>query len=116
MPKSKGNEKDQQEAMLLAERVKELRIANGLTQADVAEKLNVTPGFISNVEKGRSAMSLRLLIYYAQLTGCTLDMLVGEMVPDYKTTALDHELRAAMENLTEIQKKKALSILKILAE
>ena len=42
MPKSKGNEKDQQEAMLLAERVKELRIANGLTQADVAEKLNVT--------------------------------------------------------------------------
>ena len=116
MPKSKGSEKDRQEAMLLAERVKELRIANGLTQADVAEKLNVTPGFISNVEKGRSAMSLRLLIYYAQLTGCTLDTLVGEMVPDYRTTALDHELQSAIANLTEEQKKKALAILRILAD
>ena len=72
MPKSKGTEKEIQEAMLLAEKVKELRIANGLTQAEVAEKLNVTPGFISNVENGRTAMSLRLLVYYAELTGCTL--------------------------------------------
>ena len=116
MPKTKGNEKEQQEAMLLAERVKELRIANGLTQADVAKNLNVTPGFISNVEKGRSVMSLRLLIYYAQLTGCTLDTLVGEMVPDYRATALDHELQSAVANLTEEQKKKALAILKILAD
>ena len=50
MPKSKGTEKEIHEAMLLAEKVKKLRIENGLTQADVAEKLNVTPGFISNVE------------------------------------------------------------------
>lgn len=92
---------------LFESRVKELRIANGLTQADVAEKHNVTPGFFSNVEKGRSAMSLRLLIYYAQLTGCTLDMLVGEMVPDYRATALDHELQSAVANLTEEQKKGA---------
>ena len=116
MPKSKGNEKDQQEVMLLAERVKELRIANGLTQAEVAEKLNVTPGFISNVEKGRSAMSLRLLIYYAQLTGCTLDMLVGEMVPDYRTTALDHELQAAISDLSEDEKRKLIRVLEILRE
>ena len=116
MPKSKGNEKDQQEAMLLAERIKELRIANGLTQAEVAEKINVTPGFISNVEKGRSTMSLRLLIYYAQLTGCTLDMLIGEMVPDYRATALDHELQTAISSLSEDEKRKLIKVLAILQD
>ena len=116
MPKSKGNEKDQQEAMFLAERVKDLRIANGLTQAEVAEKLNVTPGFISNVEKGRSAMSLRLLIYYAQLTGSTLDMLVGEMVPEYKATSLNHELQAAISRLNDGQKQKLIQVLDILID
>ena len=114
MPKSKGNEKEIQEAMLLAEKVKELRIANGLTQAEVAEKLNVTPGFISNVENGRTAMSLRLLVYYAELTGCTLDALVGEMMPKYKATALDHELQAAISALSEEEKRKLIKVLEIL--
>ena len=114
MPRSKGNEKEIQEAMLLAEKVKELRIANGLTQAEVAEKLNVTPGFISNVENGRTAMSLRLLVYYAELTGCTLDALVGEMMPEYKATALDHELKAAISALSEEEKKKLIKVLEIL--
>ena len=114
MPKSKGDDREIQEARLLAEKVKELRIANRLTQAEVAEKLNVTPGFISNVEKGRSAMSLRLLIYYAELTGCTLDALVGEMIPEYKDSALDHELQIAIQGLPEDMKKKVLEIIRIL--
>ena len=33
----------------LGKRVKELRIANDLTQNQVAEALHVTPGYISNV-------------------------------------------------------------------
>ncbi len=116
MPKSKGNEKEMQEAMLLAEKVRELRISNGLTQADVAEKLNVTPGFISNVEKGRTAMSLRLLVYYAQLTGCTLDSLVGEMMPEYRSSALDHELQTAISALSEDEKRKLIKVLEILQD
>ena len=36
--------------------VKKLRIDNNLTQNQVAESLGVTPGYISNVENGRTAM------------------------------------------------------------
>lgn len=43
--------------------IKELRIQNGLTQNQVAESLGVTPGYISNVENNRTAMSLRILMY-----------------------------------------------------
>ena len=41
----------------LGSRMKELRIKMKLTQAEVAKALNVTPGYISNVENNRTAMS-----------------------------------------------------------
>ena len=43
--------------------VKSLRQKMGLTQNQVAESLGVTPGYISNVENNRTAMSLRILTY-----------------------------------------------------
>ena len=43
----------------LGAKVKKLRIAHGLTQEDVAKALDVTPGYISNVENGRNLMTLR---------------------------------------------------------
>ena len=116
MPKGKMNEKEKGDADLLAAKVRQLRIDHNLTQAQVAKELNVTPGFISNVEKGRAAMSLRLLIYYARLTGTTLDMLVGDMVPEYKDEALDHALLEAVRGLSDDQKEKLVKILKILQE
>ena len=42
----------------LGSRMKELRIKMKLTQAEVAKALNVTPGYISNVENNRTAMLL----------------------------------------------------------
>ena len=42
----------------LGSRMKELRIKMKLTQAEVAKALNVTPGYISNVEKDRKSTRL----------------------------------------------------------
>ena len=42
----------------LGSRMKELRIKMKLTQAEVAKALNVTPGYISNVENNRTAIFL----------------------------------------------------------
>ena len=91
------------ESNALAQKVKQLRIANNLTQSDVARELNVSPGFISNVENGRTAMSLRLLIYYAKMTGTTLDMLVGDMIPEYRDDALDNAVLEAIKSLSAAQ-------------
>ena len=63
----------------LGSRMKELRIKMKLTQAEVAKALNVTPGYISNVENNRTAMSLRILIYYARLLNISLDSLIGRI-------------------------------------
>ena len=86
--------------------IKDLRIQNGLTQNQVAESLGVTPGYISNVENNRTAMSLRMLMYYARLIGCSLDSLVGELEPEYSETALDRKLYEAILKLDHETKEK----------
>ncbi len=93
--------------------VKNLRIKSGLTQNQVAESLGVTPGYISNVENNRTAMSLRILTYYARLVGCSLDSLVGELEPEYSETALDRELYQAITKLDFKTKEKLLKTLEI---
>ena len=93
--------------------IKELRIKNGLTQNQVAESLGVTPGYISNVENNRTAMSLRILTYYARLVGCSLDSLVGELEPEYTETALDRQLYEAMMRLNHDEKEKLLKTIAI---
>ncbi len=93
--------------------IKDLRIQNGLTQNQVAEALGVTPGYISNVENNRTAMSLRILTYYARLVGCSLDSLVGELEPEYAETALDRELYEAIIELDIETKEKLLKTIEL---
>lgn len=97
----------------LGARVKELRLKMGLTQNQVAQALHVTPGYISNVENNRTAMSLRILTYYAKLCGITLDSLVGRIDPEYEKSALDNELLDKLSKLDSLKKKKLLKTLEI---
>lgn len=93
--------------------VKNLRLKNGLTQHQVADSLGVTPGYISNVENNRTAMSLRMLTYYARLVGCSLDSLVGDLEPEYSETALDRKLYQTILKLDTKTKEKLLQTLEI---
>nr|WP_034453547.1 MULTISPECIES: helix-turn-helix transcriptional regulator [Butyrivibrio] len=94
-------------------RVKELRQSCGLTQSDLAKALGVTPGYISNVENNRTAMSLHILIYFAQLTGQTLDSLVGELEPAYKQSAIDKKINTIVSKLSNKDKEKLVKMLSV---
>lgn len=94
-------------------RIKELRLKMKLTQVEVARKMNVTPGYISNVENNRTAMSLRVLIYYARLMNVSLDSLIGSVAPDYRPTALDNELMHLSSKLDDNQKAKLIKTIKL---
>lgn len=97
----------------LGAQVKELRIQMKLTQAEVADALNVTPGYISNVENNRTAMSLRVLIYYARLMNISLDSLIGRIEPEYRKNALDNELLELASKLDDEQKKKLIKTIRL---
>ena len=96
--------------------IKEYRLKLGMTQNEVASELEVTPGYISNVENGRTAMSLRLLIYYSKLMGITLDELVGNLEPNYKASATDNALFSIIKELDNDKKEKLLETLRIWKE
>ena len=93
----------------LGAKVKKLRISQGLTQEDVAKALDVTPGYISNVENGRNLMTLRMLSYYAELTGVSLDYLAGSVDKNYQSTALDNEIMQLVSKLDSETKEKLIS-------
>ena len=97
----------------LGSQIKELRIKMKLTQAEVANALNVTPGYISNVENNRTAMSLRILMYYARLMNISLDSLIGRVEPEYKTTALDNELLELISGMDNTKKSKLIQTIRL---
>ena len=97
----------------LGTRMKELRIKMKLTQAEVAKALNVTPGYISNVENNRTAMSLRILIYYARRLNISLDALIGRIESEYRETALVREISQQLQKLDVPQKQKLLKTMKV---
>ena len=97
----------------LGERSRAIRAKLGLSQSDVAKELNVTRGFISNVENGRVSMSLRLMIYYAKIMHCTLDEVAGLMNVSYRGTSLDN---AIMAELSKMDKPGKEALLKELRE
>lgn len=97
----------------LGTKIRQLRIRQKMTQSEVAEALNVTPGYISNVENDRTAMSLHILIYYAKLTGLSLDELIGEVLPAYKPTALYNQLKEEIAGLSTDEQEKLLKTLRL---
>ena len=107
------NQKDGNFEENLGSRVKKLRQEMNLTQTEVADALHVTPGYISNVENNRTAMSLRILIYYAKLMNTTLDSLVGSLEPAYKENALDNEVMHLVAQMNDLEKQKLINTLRI---
>ena len=99
------NQKDGNFEENLGSRVKKLRQEMNLT--------HVTPGYISNVENNRTAMSLRILIYYAKLMNTTLDSLVGSLEPAYKENALDNEVMHLVAQMNDLEKQKLINTLRI---
>ena len=58
-------------------RIKELRLESGLTQKQLAEKLNTTNSAVCDWEKGRTQPDLQMLVNIAGLFGVSVDYLLG---------------------------------------
>ena len=57
--------------------IKELRIAAGLRQVDLAEKMGVTQSTVCSWETGAAMPQASLLPKLADVLGCTIDALFG---------------------------------------
>ena len=58
-------------------RIKDERLKLKLTQQELAEKLNISPGAIGMYEQGRRTPEVDILVKMANLFDCTVDYLLG---------------------------------------
>jgi len=61
----------------LGERIKEQRELRGLSQKELADKINVSASIVSNYENGERSPSLESLMALARTFQCTTDYLLG---------------------------------------
>lgn len=88
-------------------RIAQLRRSHKMTQASLAEILDISTKHVSHVERGCASLSLRNLIELSQLFHCSLDYIIfGRQVdpaynrlPDTITKILHSENEADIERL-----------------
>ena len=80
----------------IGQRIKIARIKKGVTQETVADLIDITPAHMSNVETGKTKVSLPTLIAIANALSVSVDTLLCDNVIASKMTSLmckhSHEL------------------------
>ena len=97
-------------------KMKELRIAAGISQQTIANDIGTTIDFVSNIENNKVKINLRMVIYYAELCGVTVDIILdaGRETPRYfEHDEIDEQLHQALQAFTTEEKQKILQMLKI---
>ena len=78
---------------MLNERIRELRVASGLSQVELADKLGVSKQSVSNWENDNIQPSIEMLVKIARTFNVSTDFLLGE----------DNHTYIEVTNLTKIQ-------------
>ena len=95
--------------VLLGTRIKEQRQRRMLTQQQLAEKVSLTPGFISRIESGKKKPSLEVLLSICEALNITLnDLLVGNQIP--QESDYNAEIAEILSHCDELEKRMTFEI------
>lgn len=86
---------------MLNENIKTLRKARGLSQEELASKLHVVRQTVSKWEKGLSVPDAGMLIQIAEALNTTVNVLLGEEIPESEEPNYTEMLAAKLEVLNE---------------
>ena len=89
---------------LIGSRIKEKRKLQGFTQEKLAEGLDVTVGYVSQIERGISKISLDLLAAISVILHCNVAELISETAPKSEHY-LTQELTQKIDRLSAKDKK-----------
>lgn len=95
-------------------RLKQFRKEKGITQESIANQLGVTVAYISNVENNKVKLNLRVLSYYANLLGVSIDYLL--YTDRSKVNSLDAEILKMLESFSNHEKEQLIKILHVLKD
>ena len=100
---------------LIGARIKRARKGKGMTQEVLAERLNVSIGYVSQVERGITKISLDLLGAISSILECDVAILIsGSAV--YSNKYIESEILEEIQKLDNKKRKYILRILQITNE
>ncbi|RZJ91815.1 MAG: XRE family transcriptional regulator [Chryseobacterium sp.] len=100
---------------LLIERVRTLRIANGMTQLQLTQKMKLADGFISKVETftERAKYSIRHINLLASALNCTIQDILPLEQPKYDMVILTLRRTNKINKDGSLSQKKTTDVIKI---
>ena len=100
---------------LVGERIKRARKSKGITQENMAERLNVSIGYVSQVERGVTKISLDLLAAISTILECDVAALISESAIN-STEYLESERVTELCKLDQKKKKFIYNLIKLVNE
>ena len=100
---------------LIGERIKKRRKSQGMTQESLAERLNVSIGYVSQVERGITKISLDLLGAISAILNCDVASFVSESAV-YASEYIESDILEAIKGLDSRKRKFILEIIKLTVE
>ncbi|GEM_PF-30055 len=96
----------------IGKNIRLMRIRHGISQSELAQRLDVSQTHMSNLEHGRVSVSLRVLLRLAHFFKCSVDTLLGSVlqghvVPEVNNDGYDIEDLALL--LKVLKQKKSRS-------
>lgn len=99
----------------IGKKLQELRKRKNITQESLAEKIGLTSGHISAIERGVNAPSLDTLIMYMNAVECSADDLFsGVLENGYKTRS--SFVAEKLEKLPAAERTKILNVLEVMLQ
>ena len=98
---------------LLGERIKEERLKLGLTQAQLAEDIDISDTHIGHIERGERGITLTTLVRLAGRLGVTIDYLMQDSVKSNDENIIN-QFRKIIDLQSDKKKQMAIDVLKIM--
>lgn len=103
---------------IIGQKIRERRQSLGITQEFIANRLDVNPSHISNIECGRANPSLTALVKIANILQCSVDYFIHEeytfSIHRQEDMTLDNQIIDKLKYCDANKKDKLLKIMDLL--
>ena len=96
---------------LLGARIREERLHLNLTQAQLAEAIDISDTYMGAIERGERGLSLDTLVLLASRLGVTVDFLLSDSVSDTDTNIME-QFKQIIDNQPLERKRMAINVLR----
>lgn len=88
-----------------SKRIKALRKQSGLTQEELASRLNITVRYVRYIESGAHGISIDLLVLFAEYFEVSLDYIVfGQKYPTNQLKKQIHQIARIVAEIEDVLK------------